>query len=91
MEMGGAMKASDDPLELEPVLAALPVSFNALRAADLAEGFPQAERLASDWEAGRTRSLSVRAPLQLPSKGNRRTIGASRFALSSHRSSMVYQ
>ncbi len=49
------MKASDDPLELEPVLDALPVGFDALRAEALAEGFRQVERLASDWEAGTTR------------------------------------
>ena len=54
-EMGGAMKTSDDPLELEPVRNALPVGFDALRAEALAEGFRQVERLASDWEAGRTR------------------------------------
>src|SRR5881275_217144 len=49
------MKPSDDPLELEPVLDALPVGFDALRAEALAEGFRQVERLAADWEAGRTR------------------------------------
>jgi GNAT superfamily N-acetyltransferase len=49
------MKASDDPLELEPVLEALPVGFDALRAEALAEGFRQVERLAADWEAGTTR------------------------------------
>ena len=49
------MKASADPLELEPVLDALPVGFDALRAEALAEGFRQVERLASDWEAGTTR------------------------------------
>jgi GNAT superfamily N-acetyltransferase len=49
------MKASDDPLELEPVLDALPVGFDALRADALAEGFRQVERLAADWEAGTTR------------------------------------
>src|ERR1700724_1989247 len=49
------MKASDDPLDLEPVLDALPVGFDALRAEALAEGFRQGERLAADWEAGRTR------------------------------------
>jgi GNAT superfamily N-acetyltransferase len=49
------MKTSDDPLELEPVLDALPVGFNELRAEALAEGFRQVERLASDWEAGRIR------------------------------------
>lgn len=49
------MKASDDPLELEPVLDALPVGFDALRADALTEGFRQMERLAADWEAGRTR------------------------------------
>jgi GNAT superfamily N-acetyltransferase len=49
------MKASDDPLELEPVLDALPVGFDALRAEALAEGFRQVERLASDWETGRAR------------------------------------
>jgi GNAT superfamily N-acetyltransferase len=49
------MKASDDPLELEPVLDALPVGFDALRAEALAEGFRQVERLAADWEAGKTR------------------------------------
>jgi GNAT superfamily N-acetyltransferase len=49
------MKASDDPLELEPVLAALPAGFDALRADALAEGFRQVERLAADWEAGTTR------------------------------------
>ena len=49
------MKLSDDPLELEPVLGALPAGFDALRADALAEGFRQVERLASDWEAGRTR------------------------------------
>src|SRR6266478_6610291 len=48
------MKPSD-PLELEPVREALPVGFNALRAEALAEGFRQVERLAADWEAGRTR------------------------------------
>jgi GNAT superfamily N-acetyltransferase len=49
------MKASDDPLEIEPMLAALPVGFDALRADALAEGFRQVERLAADWEAGTTR------------------------------------
>src|SRR6266481_6272196 len=49
------MKASDDPLELEPALDALPLGFDMLRAEALAEGFRQVERLASDWEAGRTR------------------------------------
>jgi GNAT superfamily N-acetyltransferase len=49
------MKASDDPLELEPVLDALPVGFDALRAEALAEGFRQVERLAADWDAGRIR------------------------------------
>ena len=49
------MKASDDPLELEPVLDALPAGFEALRAEALAEGFRQVERLAADWEAGTTR------------------------------------
>jgi hypothetical protein len=49
------MKTSDDALELEPVLDALPVGFNELRAEALAEGFRQVERLASDWEAGRIR------------------------------------
>ena len=49
------MEASDAPLELEPVLDALPVGFDALRADALAEGFRQAERLASDREVGRTR------------------------------------
>ena len=49
------MKASDDPLDLEPVLDALPDGFEALRAEALAEGFRQVERLAADWEAGRTR------------------------------------
>jgi GNAT superfamily N-acetyltransferase len=49
------MKASDDPLELEPVLDALPVGFDALQAAALAEGFRHVERIAVDWEAGRTR------------------------------------
>src|SRR5258708_30103783 len=49
------MKASDDPLELEPVLAALPAGFDALRVEALAEGFRQVERLAADWEAGTTR------------------------------------
>src|ERR1700724_4115347 len=49
------MKASDDPLELEPVLDALPAGFDALRAEALAEGVREVERLASDWEAGRTR------------------------------------
>ena len=49
------MKAPDDRLELEPVLDALPVGFDALRAEALAEGFRQMERLAADWEAGRTR------------------------------------
>ena len=49
------MKASDNRFELEPVLDALPVGFNALRAEALAEGFRQVERLASDWEAGTTR------------------------------------
>src|SRR5438046_345293 len=49
------MRASDDPLELEPVLDALPVGFDALRADALAEGFRQVERLASDWAAGTTR------------------------------------
>src|SRR5260370_38613196 len=49
------MKAPDDPLELEPVRGALPAGFNALRAEALAEGFRQVERLAADWEAGRTR------------------------------------
>src|SRR6266446_54100 len=49
------MKASDDPLELEPVLAALPAGFDALRVEALAEGFRQVERLAAAWEAGRTR------------------------------------
>ena len=49
------MKASDDPLELEPVLEALPVGFDALRADALAEGFRQVERLAADWEARTTR------------------------------------
>ena len=49
------MKASDDRLVLEPVLDAWPVGFDALRAEALAEGFRQVERLASDWEAGRTR------------------------------------
>jgi hypothetical protein len=32
------MKASDDPLEVEPVLDALPVGFDALRAEAVAEG-----------------------------------------------------
>jgi GNAT superfamily N-acetyltransferase len=49
------MKASDDPLELEPVLDALPVGFDALRVDALAEGFRQVERLAAEWKAGRTR------------------------------------
>ena len=49
------MKLSDDPLELEPVLGALPAGFDALRADALAEGFRQVERLAADWEAGTTR------------------------------------
>src|SRR6267378_8175898 len=49
------MKASDDPLELEPVLDTLPADFDALRADAHAEGFRQVERLAADWEAGRTR------------------------------------
>ena len=49
------MKASDDPLELEPVREALPAGFDALRTDALAEGFRQVERLAADWEAGRTR------------------------------------
>ena len=49
------MSAPDDPLELERVLDALPVGFDALRADALAEGFRQVERLAADWEAGRTR------------------------------------
>ena len=49
------MKASDDPLELEPALDALPLGFDMLRAEALAEGFRQVERLAADWEAGRTR------------------------------------
>jgi GNAT superfamily N-acetyltransferase len=49
------MKTSDDPLELERVLDALPLGFNELRAEALAEGFRQVERLASDWEAGRIR------------------------------------
>ena len=49
------MKASDDPLEIEPMLAALPVGFDALRADALAEGFRQVERLAADWDAGRIR------------------------------------
>ena len=49
------MKASDDPLELEPVRGALPAGFDALRADALAEGFRQVERLAADWEAGSTR------------------------------------
>jgi GNAT superfamily N-acetyltransferase len=53
--MGGAIKRSDDPIELEPVLDALPAGFEALRAEALAEGFRQVERLASDWEAGTTR------------------------------------
>ena len=42
------MKASDDPFELEPVLDALPVGFDALRAEAFAEGFRQVERLAAD-------------------------------------------
>jgi hypothetical protein len=46
------MKASDDPLELEPVRDALADGFDALRAEALAEGFRQVERLAADWEAG---------------------------------------
>src|SRR6266478_8499123 len=49
------MKTSDDLLELEPVLEALPAGFEELRAEALAEGFRQVERLAADWEAGRTR------------------------------------
>jgi GNAT superfamily N-acetyltransferase len=49
------MKATGDPLELEPVLDALPAGFDVLRADALAEGFRQVERLAADWEAGRTR------------------------------------
>src|SRR6266478_7967443 len=49
------MKASDDPLELEPVLDSLPVGFDALRVEALAEGFRQVERLAADWEARTTR------------------------------------
>jgi len=49
------MEASDDPLELEPVLDALPAGFDVLRADALAEGFRQVERLAADWEAGTTR------------------------------------
>jgi GNAT superfamily N-acetyltransferase len=53
--MGGAIKTSNDPLELEPVLDALPVGFDALRAEALAEGFRQVERLAADWQAGKTR------------------------------------
>jgi GNAT superfamily N-acetyltransferase len=43
------------PLELERVLDALPVGFDALRADALAEGFRQMERLVADWEAGRIR------------------------------------
>jgi GNAT superfamily N-acetyltransferase len=53
--MGGAIEASDDPLELEPVSDALPAGFDALRAEALAEGFRQVERLAAEWEAGTTR------------------------------------
>jgi GNAT superfamily N-acetyltransferase len=53
--MGGAMKTSDNPLELEPVLDALPAGFDALRAEALGEGFRQMERLAAAWEAGSTR------------------------------------
>jgi GNAT superfamily N-acetyltransferase len=53
--MGGAMKTSDNPLELEPVLDALPAGFDALRAEALGEGFRQVERLAAEWEAGTTR------------------------------------
>jgi GNAT superfamily N-acetyltransferase len=49
------MKTSDDPLELEPVVDALPVGFDALRAEALGEGFRQVERLVADWEAGTTR------------------------------------
>ena len=49
------MKTSGDPLQLEPVLNALPVGFDALRAEALAEGFRQVERLAADWEARTTR------------------------------------
>ena len=49
------MKASDGPLELERVLDALPPGFEVLRAEALAEGFRQVERLAADWQAGRTR------------------------------------
>jgi GNAT superfamily N-acetyltransferase len=49
------MKASDDPLELQPVRDALPAGFDALRADALAEGFRQVERLAADCEAGGTR------------------------------------
>jgi GNAT superfamily N-acetyltransferase len=49
------MKASDNRFELEPVLDALPVGFDALRAEALAEGFRQVERLASDWETHTTR------------------------------------
>src|ERR1700738_5619167 len=49
------MKPSGDPLELEPVRESLPVGFDALRAEAFAEGFRQVERLAADWEAGRTR------------------------------------
>ena len=44
-----------EKMETEVVTADLPAGFDELRAEALAEGFRQIERLATDWEAHRTR------------------------------------